>query len=78
MKVAGRGVEMTWGEAEWAATQTLHFADSIALEWWCAAKASADQNVSTRHSNAMLFDVDRTSGTPHPRAGIVRWNTNLG
>ena len=66
MNVAGRGVEVTWGEAEWAATQTLHFAASVGLEWWCAAKASADQNVSTRHSNATLFNIDRTPGDPGP------------
>jgi hypothetical protein len=32
-KVVGRGVESALGEAECAAIQTVHFADSAALEW---------------------------------------------
>jgi hypothetical protein len=30
--LAFSGAELTLGEAEWAATQTVHFADSVALE----------------------------------------------
>jgi hypothetical protein len=32
-KVAFGRVEVALGEAEWAATQTVHFAASVALEW---------------------------------------------
>jgi len=32
MNVAGRGVELNVGEAEWAAIQTVHVADSLAFE----------------------------------------------
>jgi hypothetical protein len=34
-------------------------ADSVALEWWWATNAIADQSVSNRHSNATLFEIDR-------------------
>jgi hypothetical protein len=47
------------GDAEWAATQTVHFAASLALEWWCAAKANADHRVSNKHSHAMRFEICR-------------------
>ena len=47
------------GEAECAATQTVHFAASFALEWWCVTSATAEHNVSTRHSNAIRFENDR-------------------
>jgi hypothetical protein len=57
-------VEWALGEAEWAATQTVHFADSVAFECWCAANAIADQNVSNRHTNAILFEIDRITATP--------------
>jgi hypothetical protein len=52
------------GEAEWAAIQTLHVADSVAFECWWAANAIADQNASNRHSKAMLLDIERTTATP--------------
>ena len=76
MNVAGRGVELNVGEAECAAIQTVHVADSLAFEWWCAAKASADQKVSTRHNNATLLNIDCTPGDPSPRAGTVCPNAN--
>jgi hypothetical protein len=47
------------GAAECAATQTVHFAASFALEWWCATNATAEQNVSSRHSSAIFFENDR-------------------
>lgn len=52
-------VEMSLGDAEWAATQTLHFVASVALEWWCVANATADHVVSSRQSHAILFEIDR-------------------
>ena len=38
--------EVALGEAEWAATQTVHLAESVALVWWCAVKATADHRVN--------------------------------
>ena len=32
-KVAFASVEVVLGEAEWAAIQTVHLADSVAVEW---------------------------------------------
>jgi hypothetical protein len=52
-------IEGASGAAEWAATQTVHFADSVALRWLCEANAIADQNVSNIHSHATSFDLDR-------------------
>ena len=63
-KVVGRGVEAAVGEAEWAATQTVHLADSVALECWCAANAIADKNVSNTHRNANRFEIDRMATSP--------------
>lgn len=51
--------EAACGEAECAATQTVHFAASFALKWWCVTNATAEHNVSTRHSNAIRFENDR-------------------
>ena len=39
--------------------QTVHFAASFALEWWCVTIATAEHNVSSRHSNAIRFENDR-------------------
>jgi hypothetical protein len=58
-KIAFGRVEVTLGEAEWAATQTVHFAASVALEWLCAANATADKNISSKHSQAIGFEIDR-------------------
>jgi len=52
------------GDAEWAAIQTVHVADSIAFECWCAANAIADQRVSNRQRHAIRFDIDRMKATP--------------
>jgi hypothetical protein len=52
------------GDAEWAAIQTLHVADSVAFECSCVANAIADHNASNRHSKAMRFDIERTRATP--------------
>jgi hypothetical protein len=57
--VAFGKLDVALGEAEWAAMQTLHFAASVALEWWCATKATADNNVSSRHINTIDFEIDR-------------------
>jgi hypothetical protein len=48
--------EVARGEAECAAAQTVHFAASFALEWWCVTIATAEHKVSTRHSNAIRFE----------------------
>jgi len=58
-KVVFGSTEVVLGEAEWAATQTVHFAASAALEWWCATNATADNNVSNRHIKAIDFEIDR-------------------
>jgi hypothetical protein len=52
------------GEAEWAVIQTVHVAESVAFECWCAANAIADQNASSRQSSAIFFDAKRTTATP--------------
>jgi len=52
------------GEAECATTQIVHCASSPGLEWWCAAKPYADNNVSSRHSNAICFTTDRMKTYP--------------
>jgi len=57
-------VVMVLGEAEWAAIQTVHFADSLAFECRCAANSIADQNASSRQSSAIFFDAKRTTATP--------------
>ena len=60
------GRHETCGAAEWAVTQTVHFAASLALEWWCATNATAENKVSSRHRNAICFENDRitmTAGT---------------
>jgi hypothetical protein len=52
------------GEAEWAAIQTVHVAESAEVECWCAANAIADQKVSNTHKHAIFFDIDRMSAIP--------------
>ena len=58
----GRTAE-TCGAAEWAVTQIVHFAASLALEWWCATNATAENKVSSRHRNAIRFENDRITMT---------------
>jgi hypothetical protein len=60
-KVAFCGVESALGEAECAATQTVHFIASVAFEWWWATKATTDQKVSTTQKSATVFENDRMS-----------------
>ena len=62
----GRTAE-TCGAAEWAVTQSVHFAASLAFEWWCATNATAENNVSKRHSNAIRFENDRITITARIR-----------
>jgi len=52
-------MDTAFGEAECAATQTVHLAASVALEWWCAANATTDQTVSSKQSNATFFETER-------------------
>ena len=63
-KKAFGNLEASTGEAEWAATQTVHFAASMELEWSCDARAYTEHNVSSRHSHAMRFDIDRMYAYP--------------
>jgi len=62
--VVGRGVGVVLGEAEWAAMQTVHVAESAEAECWCAANAIADQKVSNKHKHAILFDIGRMRVSP--------------
>ena len=52
-------VVVVLGEAEWAAMQTVHVAESAEAECWCAANAIADQKVSNKHKHAILLDIRR-------------------
>jgi hypothetical protein len=56
-KVAFDKLEATTGEAECAATQTVHFAASSELEWWCVVSAYADHRVSNKHSQEMRLEI---------------------
>jgi hypothetical protein len=62
--VAFNRVEGAFGEAEWAAIQTVHFAASLAFECSCAANAIADQKVNNRHRHAIRFAIDRMTASP--------------
>jgi hypothetical protein len=86
--------EVACGEAECAATPTVHFAASFALEWWCVTIATAEHNVSSRHSNAIRFENEHnhyrknklststprteTNATGIPRHGIADVHSGLG
>jgi hypothetical protein len=61
MNVAFSRVEVSLGEAEWAAIQTVHFAASVALEWLWAANATVDQKVTSRQKTATFLENDRIS-----------------
>ena len=52
------GEKMGFGEADREATQTVHFAASAAFECWCETSAIADQNVNSRHSHTIRFEID--------------------
>ena len=49
-----------FGAAVWEVTQTGHRVDSVALEWWWAASAAADQTVSNRQTIANFLEIERT------------------
>jgi len=57
-------VEIALGEAECAVTQTVHFKASVALEWWWVTSATAEQKVSSKHSNAIFFEIDCITAAP--------------
>ena len=57
-------VVVVLGEAEWAAMQNVHVAESAEAECWCAANAIADQKVSNKHKHAILFDIGRMRVSP--------------
>jgi len=52
-------METALGEAECAATQTVHLAASVALEWRWAANATTEQTVNSKQSNATFFEIER-------------------
>ena len=58
-KVTLRAVWLDCGAADRADTQTLHFAASVPLAWWCAAKPTADQKVNRRQTSATDFLMGR-------------------
>jgi tetrahydromethanopterin S-methyltransferase subunit H len=76
--VASGSVEVVLGEAEWAATQTVHFAASVALEWLCATNSTADIKVNSRHIQAIDLEIDRMiwnsllESTPKREADAIR------
>jgi hypothetical protein len=47
---------VAFGAAECAATQTVHLAESVAPVWWCAARANADQKVSSMQNQPSCFE----------------------
>lgn len=49
--------EVAFGEDECAVAHTVHFDASVALEWWCATNATADQNVSNKQKAAMCLTM---------------------
>jgi hypothetical protein len=57
-------VAVVFGDAECAAMQTVHVAESVEVECWCAANAIADQKVSNKHKQAILFDIARMRLSP--------------
>jgi hypothetical protein len=56
--------------------QTVHFAASLALEWWCATTATAETNVSSRHRNAIRFENDRITIAARTSLKIYTENRN--
>jgi hypothetical protein len=59
IKAISGSFETATGDAEWAATQTVHVAESSKLEWLWVANAISDHNVSAKHSHATRFGVGR-------------------
>jgi hypothetical protein len=68
--------EVACGEVECALAQTVHFAASLALEWWCATRATAENNVSSRHRNAIRFENDRITIATRISLKIYTENVN--
>lgn len=75
-------VDRVLGDAEWAATQTLHLADSTALACWCRTAAIADQNVSKSNKHAIRLDIERKAATPridvliYTKTSTIKANTS--
>ena len=63
-------------EDECAAAQAAHFNASVALEWWCATNATADQNVSNTQKTAMCLTIDRINGTRNRVVKLYTENAN--
>ena len=61
--IVGR-LQGDFGEAECAATQTVHVAASLPSEWWCDTRAHADESVSTMQSADITFTSDRINQAP--------------
>jgi hypothetical protein len=55
--------EEVCGDAECAVTHTVHFAASVALEWWCVTNPTAEHKVSSRQNNAIRFENERMKPT---------------
>lgn len=68
VKAVSGSVGTATGDAEWAATQTVHVAESSKLEWLWVAKAISDHNVSAKHSHATRFNVGRMYTLPTGRS----------
>ena len=67
---------MAFGKDECAAAQTVHFNASVALEWWCATNATADQNVTNTQKTAMCLTIDRINGTRNRVVKLYTENAN--
>ena len=67
---------MAFGEDECAAAQAAHFNASVALEWWCATNATADQNVSNTQKTAMCLTIDRINRTYNHVIKLYTENAN--
>ena len=67
---------MAFGEDECAAAQTVHFNASVALEWWCATNATADQNVSDTQKTAMCLTIDLINRTYNHVIKLYTENAN--
>ena len=67
---------MAFGKDECAAAQTVHFNASVALEWWCATNATAEQNVSNTQKTAMCLTIDRINRTYNHVIKLYTENAN--
>jgi hypothetical protein len=76
MDVVSSRCSLALKAAECAATHTVHLAGSVPL-WICAADATENQNVRTRHNSATYFTMDcnlppRRSPRIYTKERIVR------